>query len=507
MTIISKIDDQSTAAKNHAIIIGAGFGGLAAAIRLLAKGYRVTIVERLEQAGGRASVFRQDGFTFDAGPTIVTAPFIMEELWSLFDEKMEDDLTLKALDPFYKIRFHDGDEFLCNGDPDFMEKQIAKFEPSDVKGYHRYFKESKENFVVGFDLMDKPFHRLWDMLTFVPRLALNRADLSVFGHVKKHIKNKKLRIALSFHPLFVGGNPLNVTSIYSLIAYLERTYGVHYAMGGTGALVEAMVKLFTRHGGTILYNAPVNSLIVDGDKAQGVVLESGERITSDIVVANADSHWVYRNLITKKPKKRWSRKKIDKLHYSMSLFVWYFGTNKKYDDVEHHTILMGPRYEGLLKDIFDNHVLAEDFSLYLHRPTATDPSVAPEGHDGFYVLAPVPHLAADVNWTEEGESYRKRIETVLENAIMPGLSDAIVTSKIMTPEDFRDRLNAPTGAAFGPQPLFTQSGWFRPHNKSEELENLYLVGAGTHPGAGLPGVITSGKVVANMIKAPENVSS
>lgn len=491
--------DMDIANKPHAVVIGAGFGGLAAAVRLGARGYRVTIVEKLEQAGGRASVFKQDGYTFDAGPTIITAPFVFEELWEICGKKMQDHVRLKPMDPFYRIRFDDGETFTCTGDADFMRKEIARFNPDDVAGYEAFFKESEANYSLGFSLMHKPFHKFIEMAKFLPELVRKRADRTVYGHVAKHIKNEKLRIALSFHPLFVGGNPMKVTSVYSLIAYLEREYGVHYAFGGTGALVQGLVDLVQGQGGTLLLNSPVSEVLVENDRACGVKLDDDLEIKSDIVVSNADSAWGYSNLLPKQQPKRWTKKKINSVNYSMSLFVWYFGTNKKFEDVDHHTILMGPRYQGLLKDIFQKKILADDFSLYLHRPTATDASLAPDGCDAFYVLSPVPHLESDVDWETMSETYRKRIQTRLEETIMPGLSSSIATSKVFTPLDFRDRLNAPNGAAFGPEPLFTQSGWFRPHNVSEELEGLYLVGAGTHPGAGLPGVVTSAQVLDTVV--------
>ncbi|MFD0917796.1 phytoene desaturase [Pseudahrensia aquimaris] len=493
--------------KPHAIVIGAGFGGLAAAVRLGVRGYRVTVLEKLEQAGGRASVFRQDGFTFDAGPTIITAPFILEELWTICGKRMEDHVKLAPMDPFYRIRFDDGTWFTCNGDADFMRSEIARFNPDDVKGYEMFFEESKNNYSLGFGLMDRPFHKLIEMLKFVPELVTKRADRTVYGHVAKHIKNEKLRQALSFHPLFVGGNPMNVTSVYSLIAYLEREYGVHFAWGGTGALVQGMVDLIEDQGSKVRTNAPVAELMLEGDKAVGVKLNDGEEVRADVIVSNADSNWVYRNLLPKRKKRRWTERKLDRTNFSMSLFVWYLGTDKRFEDVDHHTILMGPRYGGLLKDIFKRKVLADDFSLYLHRPTATDPSLAPEGCDTFYVLSPVPHLDADVDWETQAEPYRRKIEAHLEKTIMPGLADSVVTSKIFTPLDFRDRLNAPNGAAFGPEPLFTQSGWFRPHNVSEEVENFYLVGATTHPGAGVPGVVTSAKVLDSVIPHADEIEA
>lgn len=515
MTYISKppvVTDQVTdaikdAIKPHAIVIGSGFGGLAAAIRLGAKGYRVTILERLEQAGGRASVFRQDGFVFDAGPTIVTAPFVFEELWELCGKDFSKAVDLRKMDPFYKIHFDDGRTFTVTDDPEQMRAEIAKFNPDDLAGYEAYLKDSEACYYVGFEGLGLiPFSKVSTMLASLPRLGYLRADRSVYSHAKKHIKDPNVRIALSFHPLFIGGNPLRVTSVYCLIAYLEREWGVHFAMGGTGALVQAMLDLAIDQGARIKYDSEVSEILVEDDKARGVRLASGHLIPADVVVSNADPALTYGKLLPRKHIKRWSEKKIAKSHYSMSLFVWYFGTNRRYEDVEHHSLVLGPRYEELLKDIFDRKVLADDFSLYLHRPTKTDPSLAPEGCDSFYVLSPVPHLESGTDWETHAEPYRKAIEKRLEETILPGLSDAIISSKLITPIDFEDRLQSYNGAAFGMEPRITQSAWFRPHNKSEEVENLYVVGAGTHPGAGLPGVVTSAKIVAEMIPDAETVS-
>lgn len=494
------LNQTTSSEKPHAVVIGAGFGGLAAAIRLGARGYRVTIVDKLEQAGGRASVFCQDGFTFDAGPTIITAPFCFEELWSLCGKQMKDDVTLHRMEPFYRIRFDDGEYFTCCSDPETMRNEVARFNKNDVAGYEAFLRESEALYQFGFEQMgDQPFDSVATLLQYLPKLIGHRADRSVFDQISKYVKDPRLRIALSFYPLFVGGNPLRVTSIYNLIQYLERKWGVHFAQGGTGALVAGLVGLIEGQGGTVRLSAPVEEIIVENDEASGVILEGGERINAEVVVSNADAVWVYQNLLPHHAPKRWSSKKLSKVKHSMSLFVWYFGTNRRYEDIDHHTILMSPRYEELLRDIFDRKILAEDFSLYLHRPTATDTTLAPEGCDAFYVLSPVPHLEADVDWISESEIYREKIQERLEETIMPDLRNSIVTSKIMNPLDFRDRLNAPLGAAFGPEPIFTQSAWFRPHNVSEEVKNLFLVGAGTHPGAGVPGVITSAKILDRVV--------
>ncbi len=484
----------------HAVVIGSGFGGLAAAIRLGARGYRVTVLEKLSGPGGRAGVFRQDGFTFDAGPTIVTAPYVFEELWSLCGRRMADDVDLRPLDPFYTVRFNDGKLFRVNGDPEYMRAEIAGLSPGDVAGYEKFLKESEDIFKIGFvKLADTPFNHLTDMLKVLPAMARLGAWRSVWRHVSQYVKEPKLRVGLSFHPLFIGGNPLHVTCIYSLIAYLEREWGVHFAMGGTHSLVRGLVGLIEGQGNRIRYDAEVAEITVGNGRATGVRLADGEPVAADVVVSNADPAYTYGTLMGKAPRHRWTDAKLRRARYSMSLFVWHFGTKGTYPDVGHHTILMGPRYEGLLKDIFGRQVLAEDFSVYLYRPTATDPSMAPEGCDSFYVLSPVPHLGGGQDWAVEAEPYRRKIARRLEDTVLPGLSERVVTSRLVTPLDFRDRLLSVNGSAFGFEPLFVQSAWFRPHNRSEEVDRLYLVGAGTHPGAGLPGVLSSANILDKVV--------
>ena len=484
----------------NAVIIGSGFGGLAAAIRLGARGYRVTVLERLEQAGGRASVFRQDGFTFDAGPTIITLPWLFEELWALAGRRLEDDVELKALNPFYKILYPDGEEFSCCADPEAMRAEVARLSPGDVDGYRRFMKQSEAIYRLGFEeLGHLPSDSLKNMMRALPGFVRYRADRSVYKMVSRYVRDERLRFAFSFHPLFIGGNPFRVTSIYALVAYLEHRWGVHFAMGGTGSLVKGLVGLIEGQGGEVRCNTEVAEIMVRDGKATGVRLASGEEIDAEIVVSNADSAWTYRNLLPSASRRRWTDRKLDRSRYSMSLFVWYFGTNRTYPDVGHHTIILGPRYRELLTDIFDRKILADDFSLYLHRPTATDPSLAPDGCDSFYVLSPVPHLGADIDWTAEAERYRLRIQAALSASLLPGLEDAVISSRIMTPIDFRDRLSSENGAAFGLEPVFTQSAWFRPHNRSEEVDRLYLVGAGTHPGAGVPGVLSSARILDEVV--------
>jgi phytoene desaturase len=491
----------------HAVVIGSGFGGLAAAIRLGAKGYRVTIFEKLDRPGGRAYVYRQDGFTFDAGPTIVTAPFLFEELWKLCGQKMSDDVTLVPVSPFYRIRFQDGSYFDYSGDPDAMRKEIARFCPADTDGYDAYMKASEEIFKVGFErLGDVAFSKWTDMAKIAPEMIRLSSYRSVYGLVSKFFRDDRLRIVFSFHPLLIGGNPFTASSIYCLIAFLERRWGVHFALGGTGRLVDGLVRLIEGQGGRLRCNEEVREIIVSNGIARGVRLASGETIDADVVVSNADSAWTYRHLLPASARSRWTDRRIERARYSMSLFVWYFGTQRKYDDVPHHTILLGPRYRELLADIFERKVLAEDFSLYLHRPTATDQSLAPKGCDAFYVLSPVPHLQSGTDWSVMAERYRRAIARELGNTMLPDLENQIVSSRMLTPQDFQDRLSSFRGAAFGLEPILTQSAWFRPHNRSEDIANLYLVGAGTHPGAGLPGVLSSARVLDSLVPDAQSLS-
>ncbi|WP_439574778.1 phytoene desaturase [Phreatobacter sp.] len=484
----------------HAVVIGAGFGGLAAAIRLGARGYRVTVVERLDQPGGRARVFRQDGFTFDAGPTIITAPFLFDDLWELCGRRRADDVRLEALDPFYRLCFHDGSTLDCTGDPERMRDNVARLAPSDAAGYERFMARSQEICRIGFEQLGHvPFGSFLDMVRIAPDLIRLSGHRSVHHLVSRYVRDERLRVALSFHPLFVGGNPFTASAIYGLIAHLERRWGVHFAHGGTGRLVAGLVDLIRGQGGQVLLSADVQRITVEGGRATGVVLAGGEALRADVVVSNADVAWTYGRLLPEGSARRWRPAKLKRASWSMSLFVWYFGTDRRYDEVPHHTILLGPRYRGLLDDIFRRKVLAEDFSLYLHRPTATDPSLAPAGHDAFYVLSPVPNLAGGADWGALAEDYRARIAAHLEATVMPGLGRHIVTSRVMTPDHFRDELNAPHGAAFSLEPVLTQSAWFRPHNRSEDVANLYLVGAGTHPGAGLPGVLSSARILDEIV--------
>ena len=491
---------RRSAEQPHAIVIGSGFGGLAAAIRLGARGYQVTVLERLDEPGGRAYVHRQDGFVFDAGPTIVTAPFLFEELWSLCGRRFADDVDLRPMSPFYRIRFDDGEHFDYHGDLEKTLAEIRRFNPADAEGFQRYLKVSKEAFRVGFgELSDRPFSNWRDMARAVPDILRLQGYRSVYSLVSRYVKDPRLRIVLSFHPLLIGGNPFAVSAVYALVSHLERHWGVFSAMGGTGRIVEGMVDLIDGQGGDFRYGAEVAQIIVEQGRATGVELASGERVAADIVVSNADSAWTHRHLLPARVRRRWTDRRLERSRYSNGLFVWYFGTKRQYPDVPHHTISLSPRYKELLKDIFDHKTLADDFSLYLHRPTATDPSLAPAGCDAFYALAPVPHLDAGVDWGERAETYRQTISARLGDTLLPGLEANLVSSRVATPQDFHDRLCAYKGAGFGLEPTLMQSAWFRPHNQSEDIDRLYFVGAGTHPGAGLPGVLSSAKVLEKVV--------
>ncbi len=481
-------------------MIGAGYGGIAAALRLRAKGYSVELIDRCAQIGGRAQVFEREGFRHDAGPTVITAPFLFEELFALFGERMQEHITLVPLRPWYRFRFADGDTFDYGGTMEETLAEIERISPLDRLGYERLLEHSRRIFDVGFtELSAMPFHRFMTMVRQIPALIRLRSDKTVWGLVTTYLKSPKLRQAFSIQPLLVGGNPFDTTSIYGLIHYLERAYGVFFAMGGTGAITNALSNLMQRHGVQIRLNETVSRINVEHGVATGVTLADGRVMAADIVVSNADAAHLYTSMIEKREQHWSTRLKLSNAHYSMGLYVLYFGTTVQYPDVAHHTIWMGARYRELLHDIFHKKVLADDFSLYVHRPTATDASFAPQGCDSFYVLCPVPNLQANIDWSIEGEKLKNKIITALERTILPGLSNTITAEFFMTPEQFKSDYLSVHGAGFSVAPLFRQSAWFRFHNRAEGISNLYLVGAGTHPGAGLPGVLCSAKVIDNLI--------
>jgi len=483
----------------RAAVIGSGFGGLAAAARLQALGAEVTLFEARDKPGGRAYVYEDQGFTFDAGPTVITAPECLEEIFKVAGRKLSDYVELLPVTPFYRLIWPDGTRFDSVGEADALEEQICRISPDDLDGYRRFHAYAKKVVAKGYtELGAKPFLRFWDMVKVAPHLAALRADRSVYATVSHFIKSEHLRQAFSFHPLLVGGNPYQTSAIYTLIHHLEREWGVFFPKGGTGALVRGLVKLFTDCGGDVRLSSPVRGITVEGRK-HFVTTDNGTE-KFDVVVSNADLHHTYANLYRDEPRAKAPARRLERMTWSMSLMVIYFGTRIRYPDLAHHTLLFGQRYKGLLDEIFHGHQVPDDFSLYLHAPTVTDPSLAPPGGEAFYVLSPVPHLGqANVDWETFGPVYADRILEALE-VQLPGLRENIVTRRIFTPENFRTELNAYHGSAFSVAPLLTQSAYFRPHNRDAKIQGLYFVGAGTHPGAGVPGVVNSAKATVGLIE-------
>jgi phytoene desaturase len=486
--------------KRKVIVIGSGFGGIGSAVRLATRGYDVTLLEARDQLGGRAYVYRQDGFTFDAGPTVITAPFLIDELFQGAGRRTEDYVRIVPVDPFYKIEFHDGTSFDYNADERATEEKIRKMAPGDVEGYREMIQAAKAIFQKGFvELSAKPFLKFMDMMKIAPDLIRLQSHLTVYQFAARYVKDDRLRRVFSFHPLLVGGNPFQTTSIYALIHHLEREWGVHYAMGGTGAVISGLGKLFTELGGKTRLSTAVKRILVENGAAAGVETADGEILHAEAVVSNADIANTYRKMVPAEYRKRWSDRKLKSMRYSMSLFVIYFGTRKQYPGVAHHTILLCERYKELLADIFTRKQLSEDFSMYLHRPSATDPSMAPEGCDCFYVLIPVPNQLSGIDWKKQTQVFRDRVMRYLDENYLPGLLENLATERCFSPLDFETTLDSYAGAAFSFEPVFTQSAWFRPHNHSEDIKNLYFAGAGTHPGAGMPGVLCSAKIVDDLV--------
>lgn len=490
-------------ARKRAVVIGAGFGGLALAIRLQAGGMDTTLLEKRDKPGGRAYVYEDEGFIFDAGPTVITDPSALEELFALAGKRMSDYVEMLPVDPFYRLCWEDGSHFDYVNDQEQLDRQIHALNPADVAGYQRFLAYSKEVFQAGYiELGAVPFLSFRDMLAAGPQLAKLEAWKSVYGMVSRFVQHEHLRQALSFHSLLVGGNPFKTSSIYTLIHALERKWGVWFPRGGTGALVRGMVQLFEDLGGRVELNADVARIEVSDGRASGVKLADGRDFPLDMLASNADVVHTYDKLLGHHPRGVRKAASLKRKRHSMSLFVLYFGLDKHHAQLQHHTVCFGQRYRGLIDEIFAGKQLAEDFSLYLHAPCVTDPSLAPPGCGSHYVLAPVPHLGnADIDWDVEGPRYRDRIFDYLERFYMPGLRDQLVTSRYITPFHFRDTLNAHHGSAFSLEPILTQSAWFRPHNRDADIPNLYIVGAGTHPGAGVPGVVGSAKATASLMLA------
>ncbi len=493
-------------APRKAVVIGAGFGGLSLAIRLQSAGIQCTLLEKRDKPGGRAYVYEQDGFVFDAGPTVITDPAALRELWELSGRNMDDYVTLLPISPFYQLCWEDGYRFDYVDDQAELDRQIREKSPDDVEGYRHFLEYSKDLYHEGYEKLGAvPFLNFWSMMKAAPQLVRLQSQRSVYSKVASYIKDEQLRQAFSFHSLLVGGNPFQTSSIYALIHALERKGGVWFAKGGTGALVRGMARLFEDLGGTLKLSAPVDRILTENGRATGVV-SGGTQYDADLVASNADVVHTYGQLLRDDPRGQHERA-LRKKRYSMSLFVIYFGLKGMRPDLQHHMVLFGPRYRDLINEIFSADKLAEDFSLYLHCPSTTDDSLAPPGHSAYYVLSPVPHLGtADIDWAEEGPRYRDRILDYLDERYIPGLKRDLVTSRIFTPFEFRDELNAHLGSAFSVEPILTQSAWFRPHNRDDKIPNLYFVGAGTHPGAGIPGVVGSAKATAGLMIADAHQS-
>ena len=483
------------------IVIGSGFGGIAAALRMRAKGYKVTLLEKHPDLGGRARVFKKDGFIYDGGPTVITAPYLFEELFSLFNKKISDYVKIVPLELWYRFVFEDKTSFDYSGNEMSMEKEIKKFSKTDISGYKKLVNFTQKIFDKGFtELSTKPFNNIKFMLRQIPALLKLKSYQSVYKLVSSYISNEKLRRVFSMHPLLVGGNPFTTTSIYTLILYLEKKWGIHYSIGGTGSVVNALEKLMKEEGIEIIKNAEVTEMLSSDNKIEGVQINNKDNLYGNYIICNSDPPNVYKNLI--KSKKKYGflfNQKVKRMNYSMGLFVYYFGSKKQFKEVAHHTIYFGKSYENHLNKIFDQKILSDDLSYYLHRPSATDPGMAPKGHDAFYVLVPVPNNLSGINWTKEGERFKELVLTKMDQTVLPGIKENIISDFYLTPDYFENELSTLHGSGFSIQPKFSQSAYFRFHNKSEIFDNLYFVGAGTHPGAGMPGVLSSAKVLDELL--------
>ena len=483
------------------IVIGGGFGGIAIALRLRSLGHQVTLLERLSSLGGRAQVFKKNGFKHDAGPTVITAPFMFDELFELFGEKRSDYINFKPLDPWYRFHFNNGETFDYAQSIEDTKKGMKKFSINDANNYDKLLKASKSIFEVGFTkLAHKPFNSFFFMVRQIPSLFKLQSYLTVAQLVNKYIKNPNLRAAFSIHPLLVGGNPFSTTSIYALIHFLERNWGVYFSMGGTGKLVKELTKLLERNGVKIKYNIDIKHAFENNSKIEKIECTDGNIYKADNIVFNGDPPTFYGEILKSNSHKRKKFLPERFTSYSMGMFVLFFGTKIQYPKIAHHSIWLGKRFKSLLKDIFDNKILNKDFSLYIHRPTATDKSFAPKGCDSFYVLCPVPNLQGNINWTIEGDNLKDRIVDALDTTILPKLKNNICDEFYMTPVDFKNDYRSTHGAGFSIAPNFSQSAWFRYHNKDPHIDNLFFAAAGAHPGAGIPGVLSSAKVVESLLK-------
>jgi phytoene desaturase len=484
----------------EAIVIGSGFGGIAAALRLKAKGYNVTLIEKNADLGGRARTFYKNGYTYDAGPTVITAPYLLEELFTLFQKDIKNYMKIVPLKTWYQFIFSDFSKFNYSDNHNNNLSEIKKFSEKDIIGYENLLKFSEKIFNKGFtELSDRPFSNFFFMLKQLPALLFLKSYLSVYQLVSKFITNTKLRKVFSIHPLLVGGNPFSTTSIYALIIYLEKKWGVHYCLGGTGKIITGLEKLMNEVGIKIIKSDEVVEIMTKSKIVNGVKTKNNKIINANIVVCNADPPFVYDNLIKEKVNSFLFEIKKGRMNYSMGLFVYYFGSKKKYKDVEHHSIYFGDTYRDLLDKIFNKKILSDDISYYLHRPTATDESMAPIGKDCFYVLVPVPNNLSNIDWKIHGDIFKNLVIKKLSSTLLPKIEDNIESDFYITPDYFETILNTQHGSGFSIQPIFSQSAYFRFHNKSEIFEGLYFVGAGTHPGAGIPGVLSSAKILNKIL--------
>lgn len=484
-----------------ATVIGSGFGGLAIAIRLQARGYEVTIIEKNEMVGGHAYQFKEKGYTFDMGPSLITAPEIIERIFEAADEKSKDYLDFHALDPFYRIYFHDKSYIDYSGDSESMKSQMAKFNKNDAEKYDDFIENSRKIYeeVIVKGLGSVPFTNLSTMAKFVPKAIKIKAFHTAYGLASKYFEDFRHKFMFSFHPLFIGGNPFRVPAIYLMISYLEKTGGVWFTTGGMYSLVSALKNVFEKIGGKIITSTPVDKILTEGKKVIGVEA-GGKKYLSDIVVSNADVTHTYGKLIQSESNKKWATSKLQKTKYSMGTVVIYLGVKKKYPQLLHHTLILSPRYKELIDDIFDNNILPEDFSMYLHVPTRTDPSMAPDGCESIYVLIPVTNLSAKIDWNTQSRIFTNKVINFLEAEFdMLDLRKNIEVERTYSPLDFSRDRNSYLGTPWGMEPVLLQTAYFRPHNKSEDFENLYLVGAGTHPGGGIPGVMLSAEATERCI--------
>ncbi len=490
-----------TTKEKEIIVIGSGFGGLSAAIRLAATGHNVTLYDKRDKLGGRGYQYEINGFKFDGGPTVITAPYMFDELFALGGRKREDYFDLISLNPFYRIFNDKGEAYNYYQEINLAKEEVRKFSPNDVEGFEKFVNSTVEVFKRFHPSTEKPFLNFIDMLKIMPDMMATGTFLPMYHYAAKYVKNDFIRRICSFHPLLIGGNPFDTPSIFGLIIQFEKEWGVHYARGGTGAIVAALGKLFQELGGTLRLGTEVEEILIENGRAAGVKMPDGEIHRADAIVSNADVAFTYKNMIAAKNRPKKVDWYFDNLQYSNSLVVIYFGTKRRYLDskLAHHNIILGKRYRGLLKDIFSAKSLPEDFSLYLHMPTITDESIAPEGCESFYVLSLVPHLDANINWKETGPAYNDKILTFLQENYLPDLKSNIIAQHSIDPVHFNTTLNSHKGAAFSVKPSLIQAGWMRPHNKSSFYQDLYFAGAGTHPGAGVPAVIASGKIAAELI--------